>query len=416
MNHTLKPVGIDSHLSPIMLKGMLQFKQVISIHKLKIICSSAVLVAAIIWGLRVIVIEGFVLASPRNWAGDFTSAFYDEIYWEDDGYMYGPVFTIVKWISNQFPDLFGVEIFVASNVLVFIATLLILWKVFSVQRLNIVEKLSIIALVFTFSHLYYAFSVSAFPEFLELMLICLTFYLIKKSRFKSSMVILGVAAMVKIVPIICLPFLFPLVGLSGVIAFLLTIFLFLTTMVIHLDINYFQAFYKVFEITVRGSGNIFHPESTEHYGLSSALGRLGISSLTTNALIFASIILIGVTCTLALVSSVLLSRKFSKEKSLEFLLVLTTALIPFVSSSTHRHTFIFLIPLAFFIVKVKNVWALLVFTASYLMISIPIYGIFHLDFRIISYLYLEPVIMNFIILLLLISVGIMSKKENSSNV
>jgi hypothetical protein len=415
MNHTLKPVGIDSHLSPIMLKAMLQIKQVISIHHLKKIGSSAVLVAAIVWGLRVIVIEGFVLASPRNWAGDFTSAFYDEIYWKDDGYMYGPVFTIVKSISNQFPDLFRVEMFAASNVLVFIATLLILWKVFDVQRLNIVEKLSILALVSTFSHLYYAFSVSAFPEFLELMLIALTFYLIKKGRLKSSMVILGVAAMVKIVPIILLPFLFPLVGLSGVIAFLVTIFLFLTTMVIYLDINYFQAFYKVFEITVRGSGNIFHPESTEHYGLSSALGRLEISSLTTNAVIFAAIIMIGVTYTLALSSFILFSRKFSKEKSLEFLLVLTSALIPFVSSSTHRHSFIFLIPLAFFIVKVKNVWALFIFTASFLSISIPIYAIFQLDFRIISYLYLEPVIMNFVVLLLLISVGIMKKKENSLN-
>lgn len=394
---------------------MLQIKQVISIQKLKIICSSGVLIAAIIWGLRVIVIEGFVLASQRSWAGDFTSAFYDEIYWEDDGYMYGPVFTMVKSISNLFPGLFRVEIFAASNVLIFIATLLILWEVFGVQRLNIVEKLSIIALVSTFSHLYYAFSVSAFPEFLELMLICLTFYLIKRSHFKSSMVILGVAAMVKIVPIILLPFLFPLVGLSGVIAFLLTIFLFLTTMVIHLDINYFQAFYKVFEIIVRGSRNVFYPESTEHYGLSSAFGRLGISSLTTNAVIFASIIVIGLACTLALTSSLLYSRKFSKEKNLEFLLVLTSGLIPFVSSSTHRHSFIFLIPLAFFIVKVKNFWVLLIFTASFLLISIPIYGIFHLNFGIMRYLYHEPVIMNFVILLLLVSVGFTSRKANKLN-
>lgn len=399
-----------------MLKGMLQIKRVISIHNLKKICSSAVLIASIIWGLRVIVIEGFVLASSRNWAGDFTSAFYDEFYWEDDGYMYGPVFTMVKSISNQFPDLLRIEIFAASSIPIFIATLLILWKVFDVRSLNIMEKLSIIALVSTFSHLYYAFSVSAFPEFLELMLICLTFYLIKKSCLKSSMVILGVAAMVKIVPIILLPFLLPLVGLSGVIAFLLTICLFLTTMVIYLDINYFQAFYKVFEITVRGSGNIFHPESTEHYGLSSALGRLGNSSLTTNAVIFASIIIIGVTYTFALSSSVIFSRKFSKEKSLEFLLVLTSALIPFVSSSTHRHSFIFLIPLAFFIVKVKNRWTRYALTASFLFISIPIYGIFHLNFGIMRYFYHEPVIMNFILLLLLISVGILSKKGNSSNV
>ena len=68
-----------------------------------------------------------------------------------------------------------------------------------------------------------------------------------------------------------------------------------------------------------------------------------------------------------------------------------------------------------FIVKNKNVWARFVFTASFLLISIPIYGIFQLDFRIISYLYLEPVIMNFVILLLLISVGVVRNKEISSS-
>jgi hypothetical protein len=361
--------------------------------------------------LRVIVIEGFILASPRNWAGDFSSAFYDPFYWKDDGYMYGPVFTLIKSISNEFPDLFQIELFAASCVLIFIATLVFMWKMFEVQKLKNLEKLSIIALICTFSHLYYAFSVSAFPEFLELMLIAISFYLMKKNYFKSSMVILGVATMVKIVPIIVFPFLIPIVGLSGMAAFSATIFFSLSFLVIYLNINYLEALKKVFEIAASGSRNIFHPESTEHYGLSSALGRLEIFSFSVESLAFIAIFLIVATYALACVSSQLISRKFSRGRYLEFILVLTTALIPFVSSATHRHSFIFLIPLVFFIVKLKNEQARIMFMVFFLLISLPIYSIFHLNFGVIRYLYHEPVIMNFVILLSMISVGFLSKKR-----
>jgi hypothetical protein len=194
-------------------------------------------------------------------------------------------------------------------------------------------------------------------------------------------------------------------------AFFATIFFSLSFIVIYLNINYLEAFIKVFEIAARGSGNIFHPESTEHYGLSSALGRLEIFSFSAESVSLIAILLIAATCALAYKSSQLISKEFSRERYLEYLLVLTTALIPFVSSATHRHSFIFLIPLVFFIVKLRNEQARIVFMVFFLLISLPMYSIFHLNFGMIRYLYHEPVIMNFVILLLMISSGFLSKKR-----
>jgi hypothetical protein len=397
-----------------MLLAMMRLKHLSSQKNLLNIFRSTILIIVIVWGLRVIIIEGFILARDRKWAGDFTSAFYDEIYWNDDGYMYGPVFTLIKAISNELPHLFRIEMFAGSNVFIFITTLLILWKIFEVQSLRTVEKLAILALVCTFSHLYYAFSVSAFPEFLELLMICIAFYLLKKSYFKSSMVVLGFATMVKMVPVVVVPFLFPIVGLSGILAFIGTIIFFMTTMVIYLDINYFEATYKIFEIGVRGSGNIFHPESTEHYGLSSALGRLEISLLPTNFAVVAAILIICITYAVAVGSNQLTDGKRSKQKNLEFLSALTPALIPFVSSATHRHSFIFLIPLAFYIVKIKNLRVKFTFMISFLVISLPIYSLFSVDIGIVRYLYHEPVVMNFIVLIMMILFGIKNKESRLS--
>lgn len=392
---------------------MMRSKNSASLQRVINLCSSILLLTIIIWGLRVIIIEGFQFAGRRKWAGDFSSAFYDEIYWNDDGYMYGPVFTLIKAISNALPELFYIETFAIGNVLMFIATIVIVWKLFEVKTLKTTEKLAILALVCTFSHLYYAFSVSAFPEFLELLLICFCFQLLKMNYLKSSMIVLGLATMVKIIPIIIAPFLFSIVGLHGIVVFVFTIFFFLTIMVIHLDINYLDAIYKVFEITVRGSGNIFHPESTEHYGLSSAIGRLEIPSLSTKLTVSISIIVIATIYVAALTSTQILSHQFKNQEYLEFLLVITSILIPFVSSASHRHSFLFLIPIAFLIVKLKDRFRRSVLLMTFILISIPLYGILNLEFGVARYLYHEPIVGNLIMLIVLISFGFkLVKREN----
>lgn len=366
---------------------------------------SILLLGFIIWGLRVIIIEGFQFAGRRKWAGDFSSAFYDEIYWNDDGYMYGPVFTLIKAISNVFPETFSIEIFAFGNIPIFAATIVIIWKFFEIKTLRTTEKLGILALVCTFSHLYYAFSVSAFPEFLELFLICSSFQLLKMNYLKSSMIVLGIATMVKIVPVILVPFLLSIVGLQGMVVFLFTIVFFLTFIVIYLDTNYLDATFKVFEITVRGSSNIFHPESTEHFGLSSAIGRLEISFVTSKLIVTTSVFIIATIYVVVLALTQNLLHQIKKQEYLEFLLAITSALIPFVSSATHRHSFIFLIPMAFFIVRLKDKFYSSVLLIIFLLVSIPFYSIFNLEFGIARYLYHEPIVGNVIILILLISFG-----------
>lgn len=384
---------------------MMQYK-ILALFKGKInLLSSILLLSVIVWGIKVIIIEGFLLAGKRKWAGDFSSAFYDEIYWRDDGYMYGPVFTLVKAISNEFPNLFRIEIFALGNILIFVATLAVIWKLFEIQTLMPLDKLTALALVVTFSHLYYAFSVSAFPEFLELFLICLCFLLLKKNYLKLSMIVLGIATMVKIVPIILLPFLFSIVGLSGLLVFLGTVTFFVTTLVLYLDINYFQATYKVFEITTRGSRNIYHPESTEHLGLSSAIGRLEISLFSNSSTPIISVVVIVIVYIVALKTTQILSHQINRQQYIEFLLAITSTLIPFVSSASHRHSFIFLIPIAFLIVKRNEKIRKSALLIVFLIISIPFYSILNINFNIGRYLYHEPIIANLILLFVMMSFG-----------
>ena len=74
------------------------------------------LVAAALWGLRLIVLEGFVYEWPRRFKGDFYAAMFDPDWWDGAGIMYGPVFVAERWLVNAWPHVFTIYFFALANV------------------------------------------------------------------------------------------------------------------------------------------------------------------------------------------------------------------------------------------------------------------------------------------------------------
>ena len=102
-----------------------------------------------IWGLRVLILEGFIYSWPRKFGGDFSAVMFGPDYWDGSGFVYGPIFTGQKIFVEIFPNIFNPYSFAVMNIIFATASLtfcslaiglkgkgilLILAIVFSVKR------------------------------------------------------------------------------------------------------------------------------------------------------------------------------------------------------------------------------------------------------------------------------------------
>ena len=165
--------------------------------------AAAVFVAtAIVWGLRVNILEGFVYEWPRHFHGDFFNAMFG--LWDGRGIYYGPVFVMESWLYHAAPGIFNEYFFALVDVpLVIIAFLLAAGAARLSWSLTAVSA----AAWLCYHWLTYSFSVAANPESLELTLLCAAWYFTSRSGTSLGLAATAVAALTKRIPAMFIPLL-----------------------------------------------------------------------------------------------------------------------------------------------------------------------------------------------------------------
>lgn len=152
-----------------------------------------------IWGLRVLIIEGFVFSWPRKFSGDFSAVMFGPDYWDGSGFVYGPIFTGQKIFVENFPNIFTPYSFAILNIFLATASLILCSLAIGLKRQEIPLILAIWA---CFMPLTYAFSVSANPEFLELFFLSLSWYFLASNRLTRAWVSVLAGTLTKVIPVI----------------------------------------------------------------------------------------------------------------------------------------------------------------------------------------------------------------------
>ncbi|MBI3490652.1 MAG: hypothetical protein HY047_02485 [Acidobacteria bacterium] len=184
-----------------------------------------ILAALAAWGLRLTILEGFVYAWPRDFHGDFYAAMYVRDWWDGTGIMYGPVFVFERWLVNAWPRRFTVHVFALADVpAVVLAFALSLGAV----RARRATAFVAFAAWCCFRWLFYAFSVAANPEILELLFLTLAWYAASRAKHEVAWVAVAFAALTKVIPVIFAPLLFLRASrkaiVAGIVAGLLIVF------------------------------------------------------------------------------------------------------------------------------------------------------------------------------------------------
>src|SRR5579859_3288966 len=119
---------------------------------------AVVVLAAIVWGLRVNLLEGFIYEWPRHFHGDFYNAMFGS--WNGRGIYYGPIFVMENWLYRSAPHVFNEYFFAVLDV-----PLVIVAFVLAARAARLEWELTAVAAAawLCFHWLTYAFSVAANP-------------------------------------------------------------------------------------------------------------------------------------------------------------------------------------------------------------------------------------------------------------
>ena len=368
-----------------------------------------------IWGLRSTLINGIVY--PLNhgmFRGDFSSAMFDTGWlegvcvWQPNvaadvagttqyGHyergieiFYGPLFTIfqhafvenrcaraldsvwnttptgcpggVCFTSTPRVDVDSFLIGVTSiNLLLIVASLWVLYRIF---EFSYVEMMAISMLWLIDSHLGYAISVAAIPEFLELFLIVSAVLLLRQTKSSAQYLsgfLIGIGAVIKLVPLIMFPLLFfrhshTVHRVSACIGTIMTVVI---ATAIGLRISLLTTITETFfpaQVTSSDSvtsplPSIFTPETNSEFStLSGSIARVAkVQPTSINGTIIGvvSVVIILSLYFVAIWYTVTLRRRGSSASSPMdpgMLLVagLYCSLLPLINIA-HKHTYLFLI-------------------------------------------------------------------------
>ncbi|MBZ5557033.1 MAG: hypothetical protein LAO77_07120 [Acidobacteriia bacterium] len=154
------------------------------------------------WGLRLTILEGFVYEWPRGFRGDFHGAMWEADWWDGRGIMYGPLFVIERWLVNAWPRVFTVYFFALADI-----PAVVLAFVFSLRAVRATRTTAFVA--FTawccYRWLFYAFSVAANPEILELLFLTIAWYAASRARETAAWLSAALATLTKVIPVIFAP-------------------------------------------------------------------------------------------------------------------------------------------------------------------------------------------------------------------
>jgi hypothetical protein len=313
------------------------------------------LAAVIAWGLRLTILEGFVYEWRRGFYGDFCAAMYDRVWWDGTGIMYGPVFVFERWLVNAWPHLFTIYFFALANIpaigLAFVLAA-------AAARAGRTAAVVTLAAWLCFRGLYYAFSVSANPEILELLFLTLAWLAASRARPTVAWVATTLAMLTKVIPVIFAPLLILRASRRAIVAAIVTGLAVIGAAGIGQRLTPRQL---VIAIMVpgqnKGGGTTLQAEhiypSPSTYtivGLNSALARA--ANLTDHDPSLARVqAAANVVTLLVYLSSVLVAVRLLRGRHAlpELTRValsygLFFALMPLMTFHTHPHTFVFLLP------------------------------------------------------------------------
>lgn len=317
-----------------------------------------VVAVAAAWGLRATILEGFVYAWPRQFRGDFYNAMFGP--WDGEGIYYGPVFVMERWLVEAAPTFFNEYFFALLDI-----PLILLAFAFAAgaARLSWGPIFVAAAAWLCYRYLYYAFSVAANPEIIELTLLCGAWFAVSRERHSMAFAAVAVGALTKRIPILFLPLLLLTQRTRGALVGSLAAGV-LVSLLIAVVVGIGQAMSPLdvvaatFPVGLPFSGRrdvvevLAQPftEGGQFLGLSNALARsLGLP-MNDRGLPFIQGVYYAVT-TLVVATAIgiayaLLRSKvripWSQGGPLAFGIFF--ALMPLAAVTTHPHTFVFLLP------------------------------------------------------------------------
>lgn len=174
------------------------------IRRIAALSGAVVVGVAILWGLRLIILEGFLYPWPHGFAADFFSMMFTGE-WDGSGIVYGPIFVIERWLVEAFPRAFTMHTFAIANIFLAIGSF---W--FCVLACRATPRLIAVSLAMwvCYSRLTYAFTVAANPEFLELFFLSVAWFAASRRRQIAEGLFIAAAGLTKIFPWLLL---FPMV-------------------------------------------------------------------------------------------------------------------------------------------------------------------------------------------------------------
>jgi len=343
-----------------------------------------------IWGLRVLILEGFVYSWPRKFSGDFSAVMFGPDYWDGSGFVYGPIFTGQKIFVENFPNIFTSFSFAIMNIFLATASLILCSLAIGLKR----KELPLILAIWTcFMPLTYAFSVSANPEFLELLFLSLSWYFLASNRLTRAWVSVVAGALTKVIPIIF--FVILVFRRSPRASFAAFTFFVVTVLGLGLlrSMSPIQAVSATLIPSLNMPGGKVEmsdlirpvPSSLQMLGLNSAIARAFSMTDGADSLARVQYITWLISGFIFLMSCLIIVRLLTGSYAIPEKAKLTCSYIilfsnlPLLTQMPHLHTFIFLVPaftgLAWLVLNETNsrtkILLLLSLSILYLIVGIP---------------------------------------------
>jgi len=318
---------------------------------------------AVAWGAWRTTMEGFILAWPRGFGGDFTAAMFGGDWWNGRGIIYGPIFVIESWLVAWLPHVFTPHFFALANVFLAVGAFVFCIKA---CRAGLEVTLVGMALWLCYWRLLYSFAVAANPEFLELFFLSWAWFAASRRRESTEGVLIAAAGLTKLIPWV---FVVPLVLRRSVRALTLLVCVTLSVILVVAIGQQMSLSETIFQVIVPFNGRPMTTlapvaYSSEFVGLLEALARVifgaGAQPISPEHLLsiralFVSIVVFAMCVTVWASIRLLRQRSADGEESRWALLyAMYFALVPVLSVQAHAHTFLFLLPI--WIAFVDQLW------------------------------------------------------------
>lgn len=318
-------------------------------------------VALLLGGLRITLLEGVIFSWGRAFFGDFYAVMFHPYWWDGSGIVYGPIFVFERWLRLALPDLLTIYGFAMLNIP--LATIAFVAGA-AACRLSRPQTIVALAMWLASWPLTFALSVSANPEFVELMFLSLAWLAASRGRRALEGALVAAAALTKIIPGI---FVIPGLARPGRVRFVLGGAAVTAVMLVIVAVGQGLGPVELARELLIPSGKsggtsvaiasiAFGSQSSpEITGLHAALTRfafgfgLGSPQTTGDAspLNYAVQAIALVTLAVMLVAAGWLAvrlRRAPRPRATTITYALFFALLPHATHNSHPHTWVFLVP------------------------------------------------------------------------